>query len=81
MANTAEILRNKSENLKNAIGQFIDELKNTNNEIDAQIEMNKSAVAAANANIEQLHRDNEELAATRVENEKFIEDVQKILGK
>lgn len=81
MASTVEILRSKSANLKNAIGQFISELKNTNNEIGAQIEANENAVVQANVSIEQLHKDNEELAVLRAENETFISKVEEILGE
>lgn len=80
MANTADTLRIKSENLKNGIGQLLQGLVSTNLEIAQQIEMNEAAVAQANANIAQLGRDNEELAVLKADNETFIEKVEGILN-
>lgn len=80
MASTAETLRLKSENLKVGIGQLVNELRKTNDEIAAQMEQNKATVAQAEANIEQLHADNEELAALKADNETFISQAEDILA-
>lgn len=80
MANTAEVLRMKSESLRNGIGQLLQGLVDTNLEITQQIQMNEAAVAQANANIAQLGRDNEELAVLKADNETFISKVEEILG-
>lgn len=81
MSNTAETLRIKSENLKNGIGSLLTELKKTNSEIDIQIQMNDGLVEEAHANIEQLNRDTEELAAIKNNNETFIAKIEEIIGK
>ena len=44
MANTVEHLRMKSESLVKGIEQLVNELKNTNGEITAQIQMNDGRV-------------------------------------
>lgn len=80
MANTAEVLRMKSESLRNGIGQLLQGLVDTNLEITQQIQMNEAAVAQANANIAQLGRDNEELTVLKADNETFISKVEEILG-
>ena len=77
---TAENLRMKSENLKKGIGTLLAEIVNTNNQIVNQIAANESAVAQANASIEQLNRDNVELIALKVDNEDFIKKIEDILA-
>lgn len=79
MENTTTILKNKSENFIKAIKSMVEELKNTNNEIEVQISINESAVIQHNKDIEQLHTDNNELALLREDNRKFIESVEAIL--
>lgn len=81
MANTAEELRIKSENLKNGIAPLLKQLVTTNLEIAKQIEDNKALIAQAEANIEQLYRENEELAVIKGDNETFISKVEGILAE
>lgn len=81
MANTVEHLRMKSENLVKGIGQLLAELKKTNGEIDVQIQMNKGVIEEAHANIEQLDKDNLELAVLKADNEAFISKIEEIIGK
>lgn len=80
MANTAEEFRIKSENLKNGIAPLLQQIVTTNLEIAKKIEENNSLIERANANIEQLYRDNEELAVLKGDNETFISKVEEILG-
>lgn len=80
MANTVEHLRMKSENLVKGIEQLLAELKKTNGEIDVQIQMNKGVIEEAHANIEQLDKDNLELAVLKADNETFISKIEEILG-
>lgn len=80
MINTVTNLRGKSENLIKGIKTLIDELKNTNNEITTQIQINEASVEQHNKDVEQLYKDNEELAVIRGENETFISKVEDILG-
>lgn len=81
MANTAEELRIKSENLKNGIAPLLKQLVTTNLEIAKQIEDNKTLIAQNEANIEQLYRENEELAVLKADNETFISKVEGILAE
>jgi hypothetical protein len=81
MANTAEELRIRSENLKNGIAPLLQQIVTTNLEIAKKIEENNSLIERANANIEQLYRDNDELAVLKGDNETFISKVEEILGK
>lgn len=81
MANTAEELRIKSENLKNGIAPLLKQLVTTNLEIAKQIEDNKTLIAQNEANIEQLYRENEELATIKGDNETFISKVEGILAE
>jgi hypothetical protein len=70
----------KSENLVKGIGQLLAELKKTNGEIDVQIQMNKGVIEEAHANIEQLDKDNLELAVLKADNETFISKIEEIIG-
>lgn len=79
MANTVEHLRMKSESLVKGIEQLVNELKNTNGEITAQIQMNDGRVEQAHADIEQLRKDNDALATLRAENEAFIAKVTELI--
>lgn len=81
MANTANELRIRSENLKNGIAPLLQQLVTTNLEIAKQIEENEALIAQANANIEQLYRENEELAVIKGDNETFISKVEGILAE
>lgn len=81
MANTAEELRIKSENLKNGIAPLLKQLVTTNLEIAKQIEDNKALIAQAEANIEQLYRENDELATLKADNETFISKAEEILAE
>lgn len=81
MANTAQELRIKSENLKNGIAPLLKQLVTTNLEIAKQIEDNKTLIAQNEANIEQLYRENEELAVLKTDNETFIAQVEGILAE
>ena len=81
MANTAEEIRIKSENLKNGIAPLLKQLVTTNLEIAKQIEDNKTLIAQNEANIEQLYRENEELATIKGDNETFISKVEEILAE
>lgn len=81
MANTAKELRIKSENLKNGIAPLLKQLVTTNLEIAKQIEDNKTLIAQNEANIEQLYRENDELAVLKTENETFIAQVEGILAE
>ena len=77
---TANELRNKSENLKNGIAPLLQQIVTTNLEIAKQIEGNKTLIAQAEANIEQLYRENDELATIKAENETFISKVEDFLA-
>ena len=77
---TANELRNKSENLKNGIAPLLQQIVTTNLEIAKQIEGNKALIAQANANIEQLYRENDELATLKADNETFISKVEGFLA-
>lgn len=81
MANTAEELRIKSENLKNGIAPLLQQIVTTNLEIAKQIEDNKTLIAQNEANIEQLYRENEELATIKGDNETFISKVEEFLAE
>lgn len=81
MANTAKELRIRSENLKNGIAPLLQQLVTTNLEIAKQIEENEALIAQANANIEQLYRENDELAVLKTDNETFISKVEGILAE
>jgi hypothetical protein len=70
----------KSESLIKGIEQLLTELKNTNGEIDVQIQMNKGVIEEAHANIEQLDKDNLELAVLKADNETFISKIEEIIG-
>jgi hypothetical protein len=79
MANTAEELRMKSEAYVKAIRISLGELRKVNDEIAAQMEQNNATAEQAQANIEQLYRENEELAVLKTDNETFISKVEGIL--
>lgn len=81
MANTAKELRIKSENLKNGIAPLLKQLVTNNLKIAKQIEGNKALIAQANANIEQLYRENDELEVLKADNETFISQVEGILAE
>jgi hypothetical protein len=81
MANTANELRIRSENLKNGIAPLLQQIVTTNLEIAKKIEGNKALIAQANANIEQLYRENDELATLKAENETFISKVEEFLAE
>jgi hypothetical protein len=70
----------KSESLVKGIEQLLAELKKTNGEIDVQIQMNKGVIEEAHANIEQLDKDNLELAVLKADNETFISKIEEIIG-
>lgn len=80
MINTVTNLRKKSEAFVNTIKTCLGELKNTNNEITTQIQINEASVDQHNKDVEQLHKDNEELAVLRAENETLVSKVEDILG-
>lgn len=80
MANTVEHLRMKSESFVKGIEQLLAELKKTNGEIDVQIQMNKGVIEEAHANIEQLDKDNLELAVLKADNETFVSKIEEIIG-
>lgn len=80
MGNTAQMLQAKSEALKKSVQTILNELKNTNNEIVAQMQMNEASAVQKNAEIEQLHVDNEGLAVLKADNETFISKVEEIFG-
>jgi hypothetical protein len=71
----------KSEAYVKAIRISLGELKKVNAEIAAQMEQNKATAEQAQANIEQLYRDNDELAVLKTENETFIAQVEEILAE
>lgn len=79
MITTVVALRSKSESLIKGIEQLVNELKNTNGEINTQIQFNEGAISQAHANIEQLHTDNADLVALRSENEAFIAKITEII--
>lgn len=81
MANTAEELRIKSENLKNGIAPLLQQIVTINLEIAKKIEENNSLIAQAEANIEQLYRENDELATLKADNETFISKVEDFLAE
>ncbi len=76
---TAETLKNKSQGFKEGFINLVNLMIETNKEIDAQMKQNEAMVAQAQASIAQLHRDNEELATLRAENEKFIAEMQRVI--
>lgn len=80
MENTAQMLRAKSEALRTSVRTILNELKITNNEITAQMQINEASAVQKNAEIEQLHVDNEGLAVLKADNETFISKVEEIFG-
>ena len=76
---TAETLQTKSQGFKDGFINLVNLMIETNKEIEAQMKANEATVAQAQVSIEQLHRDNEELAALRAENEKFIAEMQRVI--
>ena len=81
MANTVKNLRNKREAFVNTIKDCIGELKSINDEIAAQMQINENSALQHSKDIEQLDKDNEELAVIRAENETFISKVEEILAE
>lgn len=83
MANTAEILRNKSESLKNGIIQLNNELKKTNAEAVAMQQTHESVLANLKARHEQelaqLIADNEDMTDLIEKNTAFISAVENLL--
>jgi hypothetical protein len=59
----------------------LQQIVTTNLEIAKQIEENKALIERAEANIEQLYGDNDELAVLKAENEAFISKVEEILAE
>ena len=80
-SSTVLMLRERSENLMRSILTLTEHLKNTNNEINATIEANKAAVIQHNDAIEQIHVDNEALAALHDENVQFIQLIEQIVNE
>ena len=76
---TSEMLKNKSQGFKEGFINLVNLMIETNKEIEAQMKANEATVVQAQASIEQLHRDNEELAVLRAENEKFIAEMQRVI--
>lgn len=81
MINTVTNHKKKSEAYKNTIRTCLTELKQTNQEITSQIEINKASVEQHNADIAQLESDNEALAVLHADNETFVSKVEEILGE
>lgn len=79
MTNTSQMLRSKSEALKKSVQTILGEIKKTNDEITAQLQINESSVVQLGHDIEQLQKDNEELLVLRAENETFISKVEDII--
>lgn len=79
MASTVDHLRLKSENLIDGIEKLVNELKNTNGEIDNQILANEGFAEQARMDIEQFAEDNKALSALKAKNEAFIAEVTKII--
>lgn len=79
MNNTVQMLAAKSEALKNSVQTILGQLKQTNEEITAQIQINANNAEQHTKDIEQLHKDNIDLAALKKENEAFIASVGDIL--
>lgn len=84
MAQTAETLRNKAENLKAGILQLTMELKKTNDEILAYTEAHAAEVANLNARHEaelaRLNADYEDMTELAEKNLAFINTVGQLLG-
>lgn len=80
-SSTVLMLRERSENLMRSILTLTEHLKNTNNEINATIEANKAAVIQHNDAIEQIHVDNEALAALHDENVQFVQLIEQIVNE
>lgn len=76
---TSEMLKNKSQGFKEGFINLVNLMIETNKEIEAQMKANEATVVQAQVSIEQLHRDNEELAVLRAENEKFIAEMQRVI--
>jgi hypothetical protein len=74
MANTAQMLRANSEALRKSLQTILVEFKKVNEEITEHLENNASSV-------EQLLKDNEELAVLKADNETFISKVEGILAE
>ncbi len=81
MINTVTNHKNKSEAFKNTIKTCLSELKQTNKEISAQIEINENSIEQHHTDVRLLESDNEELAVLRADNETFISKVEEILGE
>lgn len=81
MKNTTQMHFAKSEALKNTVRNALDELKNTNKEIESQMQINEASAAQKNAEIEQLYKENDELAVLKTDNEVFISKVEEIIVK
>jgi septal ring factor EnvC (AmiA/AmiB activator) len=69
----------KSEALIKSVPTILGQLKQTNEEITAQIQINVNTIEQHTKDIEQLHKDNEALAAQKTRNETFISKVEDIL--
>ena len=79
MTNTSQMLRSKSEALKKSVQTILGEIKRTNDEITAQLQINENNAVQLGRDIETLRKDNEELIALRAENETFISKVEDII--
>lgn len=78
-SSTVKMLRDRSDSLTKSILTLTKELGNLNNEINNKIEANKSAAIQHGEAIEQIHVDNEALAALHEENAQFIHEVESIV--
>lgn len=79
MTNTSQMLRSKSEALKKSVQTILGEIKRTNDEITAQLQINENNAEQLGRDIETLRKDNEELLVLRAENETFISKVEDII--
>lgn len=77
---TVTTLRERSESLMRSILVLTAELRNTNNEINATIEANKSAAVLHGEAIEQIQVDNEALVVLHEENVQFIQSIESIVN-
>jgi len=80
-SSTVNMLAGRSENLKKSVLTFLNELKNTNNEIRNTIEANKSAAIQHGEAIEQIHAANEALEVLHEDNVQFIQRIESIVNE
>lgn len=79
-SSTVTTLRERSESLMRSLLVLTAELRNTNNQINATIEANKSASVQHGEAIEQIKVDNAALAVLYEENVQFVQSIEAIVN-